>query len=107
MCKPEIEELASLSKVLSRNNFEIITIVTLDTSENTLEYIHTHPLPFFTIIDANQKIAEEYNISLLPVTIILDETGNPLNIKDSLNNLTNRIEGSVEWKSGRGFKTTY
>ncbi|HUH41770.1 MAG TPA: protein disulfide oxidoreductase [Sulfurimonas sp.] len=70
-CKTEAGNIETISKY-----FDVITIVTKSGNNNDIQkYLDNRNLTFKVVNDEDGSIAEKFNISIFPTTIIYDKNG--------------------------------
>ena len=101
VCPDEVKTLNKLSQKIKGEQISIISILTFDTSERSLKAAKAMNLKIPVAIDLNGKIAEKYNVKVLPTTFLIDENGEFFEIKDpnELSKSDSRFDGPRDWVS--------
>jgi thiol-disulfide isomerase/thioredoxin len=78
-CRREMPDLVTLSKEYAGKNVVVVGVA-LDQGDNALtqvqSFVDKYSIPFVTVYDGQQKIAEAYGrIPSIPTTFIIDKTG--------------------------------
>jgi peroxiredoxin len=99
-------EVKILNKLHSRSNLRIITIMSFDTSTHSINQARAMELDIPVLLDVDGDVAQKFNVSVLPVTFLIDEDGEFLQMNDpsDLSKKSHRFDGPRDWLSADGVR---
>ena len=75
-CKASFPAYNTLYKKYKDKGFEIIGINIDDNKDKALEFLSNNPAEFTILSDAEKKTAESYGLPTMPVSYLIDRSGN-------------------------------
>jgi peroxiredoxin len=78
-CEPCRDELPALSRLQARatDRVKVLAISVAEPDLRVRRFLETLPLPFPVLLDPERDTAKAWNVSVLPTTVVLDESLRP------------------------------
>jgi len=101
VCPEEVKLLNRLSKKLNLEKIEVLSVISFDTRQSSLDSARDLKLSFPTLVDLDGKVAELYGVKTLPATFFLGKSGKRIEINDPLDpsHKSSRFDGPRDWMS--------
>jgi peroxiredoxin len=77
-CRSEMPEMQKLNEVFKNKNFQMLAIDLQESKEAVRTFLNKYGYTFLTLLDASGDAARNYGASSIPLTIIIDKTGDIL-----------------------------
>ena len=101
VCPQEMRTLEKLSRELEGEDFVLLSVISLDVSEDAVQAARDMNLGVPVLLDVKNDVAKRYYVSLLPVTFVIGPDGNFLEVTDPDNAkvMKSRFDGPRTWLS--------
>ncbi len=75
-CRAEMPDIEKMYQKYKDNDFVVLAVDLGEYSDTVKSFFETNNLNFPTVLDSDQMVASQYNISAIPVSIFIDKQGN-------------------------------
>lgn len=101
-CAIEAPSLSQLSRKFQGRDFVVLGIAIDDSASDASNFAKTLRIPFPVLIDAQGALKRSFGAQGLPMTIVLNSSGEQISFQDpATGSMTRRIVGPRDWSSPR------
>lgn len=99
-CEGEAPSLKNLGRSFEGSDFAIVGVAIDDDPFETKRFVDRHQISYPVLMDVSGELKGFFSVRGLPVTLILDRSGNPVTFQDPQTGaVTAKLEGSRRWDS--------
>ena len=74
-CRMVLATLRSMAKTLEEHGVEVLSINQGESAEHVREYVKREGAPFHVVLDPNDEVSKQYEVSTLPTMLLVDKRG--------------------------------